>query len=290
MSNALQEKAMLVNLSVSAWTASKKDNNASTSVKAQASATAQAGWFNKRLVNPDSLKAIGKVEGRIRDFHYKHTLPWGDNGDRILSALAYMDYVDGLRALKNEFENEVAGFVRDYPSLVQSARGMLGSLYDPGDYPTPESIKQRFEVRSGFTPMPDAADFRVDVGAEAVAEIKKSITESVNERLRVATKECWLRLDDVVKKMADTLDDPERVFRDSLVENIRELVILLPKMNLTGDKALDVAIMEIKGNLLVEPDGVRKDKKLRAIVAAQAQEIWETRIKPWVKTEAFPTT
>lgn len=280
---------MLVNLSVSCWTASKKDNKAGTAVKAQASASAQAGWFNKRLVNPDALKAIGKVEGRIRDFHYKHTLPWGDNGDRILSALAYMDYVDGLRAIKTEFEQEVSKFVRDYPSLVQSARTMLGAMYEPGDYPTPEAIATKFEVRTGFTPMPDAADFRVDVGAEAVAEIKKSITDSINERLRLATKECWLRLDEVVRKMADTLDDPERVFRDSLVDNIRELVILLPKMNLTGDTNLSMAICEIREALLVDPDTLRRNKTTRAVVADTARTIWESRIKPWTKTEAFPT-
>jgi Protein of unknown function (DUF3150). len=290
MANPLQEKALLVNLSVSAWTASKKDNKAGTAVKSQAAASAQAGWFNKRLVNPDSLKAIGKVEGRIRDFHYKHTLPWGDNGDRILSAMAYMDYVDGLRAIKGEFEQEVAKFVRDYPALVQSARTMLGTLYDPADYPTPESIATRFEVRSGFTPMPDAADFRVDVGIEALAEIKKNITDSISERLRVATKECWLRLDDVVGKMVRTLEDPETVFRDSLVENIRELTVLLPKMNLTSDINLTVAIRQIRADLLVDPDSLRRDKKLRAIVAEQAREILEGMIKPWTKTEAFPTT
>lgn len=286
----IQTRAMLVNLSVSSWTASKKDNKASESVKSAAAATAKAGWFNKRLVEPDALKAIGQVEGRLRDFHYKHTLPWGDNGDRILSAMAYMDYVDGLRVLHAEFDNEVDKFIANYPQLVQNARKLLGALYEPGDYPGVDSLKSRFEVRTGFTPMPDAADFRVDVGDEAVAEIKKSITDQLGERLRTATRECWIRLDQVVKKMAETLEDPERVFRDSLVENIREAVTLLPKMNLTDDNALNVAIMEVKACLLQDPDELRKNKRVRADVAAKAREIWDTRIKPCVKTEAFPTT
>lgn len=287
---SIQETAMLVNLSISSWTASKKDNKASTAVKANAAATDKAGWFNKRLVDPSALQPVNKVEGRVRDFHYKHTLPWGDNGDRILPSLAYMDYMDGLRALKNEFEAEVAKFVAAYPSLVQSARSMLGAMYEPGDYPTPESIAQRFGVRSVFTPVPDAKDFRVDVGEEAVEEIRKSISESVNERLRTATRECWFRLDDVVKKMYIALEDPERVFRDSLVENIHELTTLLPKMNLIGDKELDAAIIEVKQKLLVDPLVLRMSKTRRAEVAEQARTIWETRIKPWVMTDAFPTT
>lgn len=287
---SLQETAMLVNLSVSSWTASKKDNKAGAAVKTQAAAAAAAGWFNKRLVDPTALAPISKVEGSVRNFHYRLTLPWGDNGDRILPALAYMDYMDGLRGLKAEFDIEVVKFVSSYPSLVQSARGMLGALYEPGDYPAPESIAERFEVRTTFTPVPDAKDFRVDVGDEAVAEIKKSINDSVNERLRLATRECWIRLDDVVRKMADTLDDPERVFRDSLVDNVRVTVDILPKLNITGDSALSVALAEVRTKLLVDTDALRKDKKFREQIAAQARELWTTRIKPWVKTEAFPTT
>src|SRR3972149_4491292 len=113
----IQDKAMLVNLSISSWTASKKDNKAGTAVKQQAAAAAQAGWFIKRLVDPTSLAPLNKIEGRTRDFHYKFTLPWGDNGDRILPATAYMDYVDGLRVLRNEFDNAVTEFVRSYPPL-----------------------------------------------------------------------------------------------------------------------------------------------------------------------------
>lgn len=287
----IQERAMLVNLSISSWTASKKDNKAGAAVKTQAAAADKAGWFNKRLVDPESLKAVNKVEGRIRDFHYKMTLPWGDNGDRILPAMMYMDYVDGLRAVKAEFETEVSTFVANYPALVQGARVMLGSMYEPGDYPTPESIKQRFDVRTGFMPIPDAADFRVEVGDEAVAEIKKSIAKNVDERLVAATKECWYRLDAVIKAMYTTLEDPERVFRDSLVENIRELVILLPKMNLSGDLELDIALDDIRTNLLVEPDSLRGKsvvkRKYRASIAALAHEIWDTRIKPNVQSPSL---
>lgn len=287
----IQERAMLVNLSVSCWTASKKDNKAGAAVKTQASATDKAGWFNKRLVDPEALKPISKVEGRIRDFHYRLTLPWGDNGDRILPAMMYMDYVDGLRAVKSEFEAEVATFVGNYPALVQSARSMLGAMYDPADYPTPESIKQRFDVRSGFMPIPDAADFRVDVGDDAVAEIKKSIAKNVDERLVAATKECWYRLDAVVRAMYTTLEDPERVFRDSLVDNIRELVILLPKMNLSGDKELDIALTEIRASLLVEPDSLRGKsivkRKYRLSIASMAYDIWLQRIKPNVQSPSL---
>lgn len=281
--SALQDRAMLVNVSISSWTASKKDNKASDSVKAQAAATAKAGWFNKRLVDPTALQPINKVEGRIRDFHYKFTLPWGDNGDRVLPGAAYMDYMDGLRKLKDEFDSEAHKFVSDYPQHVQNARAILGKMYDPADYPTPESIRQRFEVRTSFSPVPDAADFRVDVGVEAVAEIKLNIEANVNARLIGATRECWDRLDETVSKMMRTLADPDAVFRDSLVENLRTLVAILPKLNITNDGKLNDVVGKVRNWLLIEPDDLRRDKKLRAFTAEKAADIL-IEIGPWTST------
>lgn len=282
----LQEKAMLVNLSISAWTASKKDNKAGESVKAQASASSKAGWFNKRLIDPSALEKLNKIEGRARDLHYRMTLPWGDNGDRILPAPAYMDYMDAIRVIRSEHERARTEFVRDYPVLVQDARQMLGAMYDPKDYPDAARVAERFDIRLGFNPVPDAADFRVDVGDEAVAEIKRSITESVEKRLHGATRECWIRLDEVVKAMVIKLSDPDAVFRDSLVENIRVLLDVLPKLNITGDPKLTATMKKVREELLIEPDALRKDKKLRLFTADKAAEIL-AEIGPWVKTEAF---
>lgn len=287
MSKPLQEKAMLVSLSISSWTASKKDNKAGDSVKAQAAAAAKAGWFNKRLVDPAALQPIGKIEGRLRDFHYKYTLAWSDNGDRVLPGAAFMDYTAGLRALKIEFDDAVRAFVADYPQLVQNARQMLGAMYEPGDYPSAASIAQRFGVRNVFSPVPDAEDFRVDVGEEAAAEIRKNITANVEQRLVGATRECWDRLDEVVKAMMIKLADENAVFRDSLVENIRVLVAILPKLNIAGDQKLEHVIAKVKTWLLVDPDDLRKSKKLRALTADKAAEILAD-IGPWITPTTTP--
>lgn len=286
MTTAIQERAMLVNLSISAWTASKKDNKVSNAVKANQAASAKAGWFNKRLIDPSALDPINQIEGRARTMHYKMTLPWGDNGDRMLPSQAYFEYTDQLRALRSEHETAVATFVGQYPDLVQAARQMLGSMYDPADYPEVNRIAERFSMRAVFSPVADADDFRVDIGDEAVAEIKKSINEAAEQRLKGATRDCWLRLEEVVKNMAERLVDPKATFRDSLVGNIESLLELLPKLNVANDPALKTMCTEVGAWLIISPTDLRKNKKLRAFTAEKADEILE-KIKPWTTTPAM---
>jgi len=276
----LQEKAMLVNLSVSQWTASKKDNSVSKAIQAQHGASEKkAGWFNKRLIDPTALEPMSKLEGAIRSYHYGLTLPWGDNGDRILPARVYMEYVDGMRDLRARFEAAVEDFVRFYPQLVQDARVMLGTMYEPGDYPDVGQIAHRFGVNLGFAPVPSAADFRVDIGDEAVEEIKKSITAGVAARQASAVKECWERLHEVISRLVDRLGDPDAVFRDSLIENGRVLCDLLPKLNITDDPNLEI-VRKLTLGLLIDPGDIRKSKKLRKQVADDAAFVLE-QMKPW---------
>lgn len=280
VTKAIQERAMLVNLSVSAWTASKKDNKVSAAVKTSQAATAKSGWFNKRLIDPAALDPINQIEGRARAMHYKMTLPWGDNGDRMLPSQAYFDYTAQLRVLRSEHEKAVADFVRFYPLLVQEARTMLGNMYDPADYPEAGRVAERFSMKSVFSPVADAEDFRVDIGDEAVAEIRKSISEAADQRLRGATRDCWVRLEEVVANMAERLADPKATFRDSLVGNIEALLELLPKLNVANDMALARTCKEVGSWLVIEPTQLRKDKKLRAFTADKASEILVS-IKTW---------
>lgn len=284
----LQQKAMLVNLNISQWTASKKDKAVSLAVQQQHKANEKkAGWFNKRLIDPTALEPISKIEGRIREFHYKLTLPWGDNGDRILPAKVYMDYVDGLRKFRTEFDDAVDTFVNKYPLLVQEARVMLGTMYDPGDYPDISNIRGRFDLKTTFAPVPDAEDFRVNVGADEIEEIKKSITAGVADRQRAAIKECWGRVRDVVERIQERLATPDAIFRDSLIENAKSLMELLPKLNITEDPELEAVRKDVMDHLIIEPEDLRRYPKTRRQAADKAQEILD-KMNGWagLKTAA----
>lgn len=284
MTRFIQTRAMLVNLSISSWTASKKDNTASRVTKTSAGATEKAGWFNKRLVDPASLLPIGTAEGRLRAYHYSATLAWGDNGDRILPGESFFSYTNKMRELEAEFDAAVRTFIAAYPQLVQDARKMLGTMYQPSDYPDANNIRDRFAVKKVFTPVPDVADFRVDIGDEALAEIRKGLTEAINDRMKGAARECWMRMDDVVGKMCERLGDPKAIFKDSLIENVEVLVGLLPALNITQDVELTRVTNRMQSELVRSKASVLRWNKARRQEVYEAAESIRKEIAPWVTT------
>ncbi len=79
------------------------------------------------------------------------------------------------------------------------------------------------------------------------------------------------RLDEFGKK-----NGKNHTFRDSLVENIQNLVDRLPKLNINDDPSLYKLGKEIEEKLCkFSGDELRKDKKLRKVVKERAEEIYK---------------
>lgn len=267
----IQNRAMLARLSISQWTARKHDKSVSAEVE-KAHAAHDAGRYNKLLVNKALLDPISKLAGVIRTYHYGQTLPWNDGGDRLLPSALFMGYTAEIRKFKAQYQALVRDLVTAYPTEVQAARNRLGTMYSPDDYPPAHELHSRFDISVEFVPVPDAKDFRVDVSNEAAEEIRTQITESVNARQTQAVKDCYRRVREVVSKLYERLSVEDAIFKDSLVDNARDLMSVLPGLNITQDPELDILYHEIN-TMLRSPQTLRSDPVARKETADAADAI-----------------
>lgn len=267
----IQNRAMLVDLTISQWTATKHDKAVSTEVERNHAAK-DAGRYNKRLIDKAHLAAVNTLANQIRSAHYARTLPWTDKGQRLLPSDLFMEYRQEMASLKAQFDRAVIDFVNRYPQLVQDARMRLGTMYDPADYPSPNDIRNSFHIALDFAPVPDAQDFRVDVAAEAQEEIRRQITEAVQARQVKAVKDCWARVREVVGRIAEQCSKEKGRIHDSLMENAQTLVDVLSGLNITKDPALTDVEQEIR-SLIVSPDALRNNPATRLRVATGAADI-----------------
>ena len=270
----IQTRSMLVDLSISRWTAIKHDRRVSAEVD-QTHAAKQGGRYNKYLIDKAHLAEIDRIANELRKYHYSRTLPWTDKGHRALPSDLFFEYQQELQRYKQQFQTAVADFVRIYPQLMQDARQRLGTMYRPEDYPQPSELFAMFDITIDIAPVPDANDFRVDVAEEAKAEIRQQITKAVAERQAKMVKDCWARMREVVGRIADQCSKEKPVIRDSLMDNARELVSVLDALNITDDPAITAARNDISERVIVPLGQLRTAPTVRMRVATAAQEILE---------------
>jgi hypothetical protein len=248
---SIASSAMLVELSISTWTARKLDKKVSTQVDLDNGAKTKVVNANKNLMaGTGVLDTIVKYAANARAWHLSQTLPWTDNGSRLLPMSNFMDYKKQLGELEANYEALVDKFIIAYPNLVSAAAFQLGTLFDRNEYPDENSLKKKFKFTYSFFPVPTAGDFRIDINEEAKAEIMANCNSAYQDRLNNAMREAWSRLHDCLSRMSERLTDnadgSRKIFRDSLVENGVELVTMLKHLNITQDPKLELARRELQ--------------------------------------------
>jgi hypothetical protein len=281
MSN-LSSRAMLASLKISMWSASKHDRKVSDEVAAAKQANRAAGKYTKILIAKAALAQIKAAATEARSIHYRYTLPWTNEGQRILTSSAYQDYAEEMRQAKARFIVAVDNFVREYPYLKDEAKTFMGDLWDENDYPHPNVIQDQFLFDIQIMPMSEATDFRVKLSDDEIKRIQDDIQAKIDETVKLATREAWTRTYELVTHMAERLaifrkteeSGTENRFHDTLVENVRDMAELLPKLNITGDSQMDVMARKISSTIgAYNPEDLRNSPNLRYQAITEAKTI-----------------
>lgn len=265
---------MLVNLTVSLWQAKAQDKKITQEVASNHNVKTDTGKYIKQLVdkNESSYKNIAQASTKLRQYHYSNTLPWLDEGIRILPAKNYLEYSTEIRKLQSEYDQGVLDFVRDYENLKSKAKTELNTLFNEKDYPS--HVDKFFGVTVRFMPFPDSQDFRVTVSDEESKILKAKLESDIKESLETMVSDVLYRLQKTVKHLADTLSESRQRYHASMIENISQACETVAKLNITNNKNVENLRQEIKVSLAsVSTQDLRTDEKLRNQVKNQADDI-----------------
>src|SRR6202048_3559550 len=268
----ITERAMLAAVHISIWTAVKHDRKVSRDVANQHGAHESAGRYNKQLLRgAEKLDALRTLAGQIRQHFYKITLPWSDEGYRLLPAHFYFDLTTQMREYEQNFSKQVEDFLDVYPSYIEQVRPELNGLFREEDYPSANALRKKFGLKLEVLPIPSGDDFRVTTSAEEQARVAREIDANVRQSLQKGTEYLWSRLKSVVSHMADRLNEPESRFHASLVTKVFDRVDLLPQLNVGQDQELNRFAAEIRNRLCVYPaHQLKKSDILRVATASNA--------------------
>lgn len=272
----VRNSMLSINFGISCWEARRQDKGASKEVADNHGTASSVGRYHKDLLpSCAEHEAILKIRNGWRVWHMENTLPWNDNGTRVIRSSSFLDYSQGFRGWKATFDEAVEDFIAAYPAAVAQAELRLNSLFHKEDYPDVTEVRRRFASRMQVFPMPDAEDFRILEGIppEEVERLQAEAVQGMQEQVTYALKDLWSRMHKVATAMSERLAIPHGApggkFHDTLVDNIADLLVRVPALNLTNDPEI-VKMTDEMRELLCQPDMLRLDPDVRAVKAAKA--------------------
>jgi hypothetical protein len=277
---SISSSALLVELNISVWPASKLDREITDKVNTDASAVRGASQTKKNLFAGTSLrKDISDFAARVRLYHNKHTLPWADKGERMLPTKLFMEYKQTMNGFEQTFNMMCNNFYLEYPRLVADAPNNLGSMYKAEDYPEIEEVRLKFGFRRTVKPVPEAGDFRLDIPAYDLDEMRAEFEKQHETKLAEAMREPWERLHKTLVGMSEKLtdiegDESKKRYHDTLISNPIELCGLLTKLNVTNDPKLEEARRQLELTMLgADIESIKEDAQSRSALKSKVDAI-----------------
>lgn len=275
--------ALLVELSVSQWTARKLDRSTTEELVKDKKATEKgAARVNKHLfAGRSELETINQYVTETRGYVYDNTLPWSDSGIRLLPSAKFMEFNNELQDREDKFFGLVTEFVTIYPSLITAQAMALGDMFNRTDYPAPDDIEHRFRFNVNYMPVPSSGDFRVDVGNDAQEDLKKQLAKFADERVENAMNGFKARMVEHLKRMSDRLgvdvvagEVKPRVFHNTLLDTAHDLCDLAGSLNIVNDPQIEEARKALKRSISgVDVQDLRKDMGARTTIKADVDDI-----------------
>jgi len=268
----ISSSAMLVDLTIRGYTGRKQDKAVADEIAGVKHAKSRAGSYQKNLfANCKELASIQSYDVMIRQWHSSRTLPWSDRGPRLLPTKGYFDYMKELQNHQNIRNALVDEFEKEYKTIIQAAQFELGALFNVDDYPDVSEIRHKFQMHYNIYPLPEAGDFRIDIGNEGLEQLRSEFEEAQEKRISDAMQDIRDRVKDVVGKLSNQLriepDGTKGRVHESTIEACLELCTVMGDLNLTGDPEIEQMRRELRNTVeYCDAKDLRKDEGSRVQV------------------------
>lgn len=203
---------------------------------------------SKTLLDSEELEAIRKADGKMRQYLYNTCLPF-DIGILLLPCGLISDVHKRLTEYRETRGELVSKFLTAYPELCKSAALRLGSLYNPADYPTAETVKARFVFDWQYVSFGVPGQLKgISAGLFAAEQEKASaIMKAAAEDITVLMRQTLLEMvSHLQERLTPTDDGKAKILRESAVKNLQEFLNTFDLRNVTDDKALQGQVAKVK--------------------------------------------
>lgn len=259
--SSIFKKGCLVHLTCSIWGGRVKLPSSSIRVDA----APEFVNATKYLVDRDCLKPIEKIRNEARSYVYSKTLPFPLPG-LLFVPLGMISVIDKkMEELNTKFMFEASNFASNYQTFIENAKEKLNGLFNPLDYP--QDIWKCFSFTWKYITL-DAPNRTQMISPEVYEREKAKFEQTMAEFSATATNTLRTTFAEMVDHIVDRLSGERKVFKNSLIGNIKEFIDDFKALNINDDAELGKMVEKCNSILSgVDVDSIRDNDQFRQSIA-----------------------
>lgn len=228
----------------------------------------------KKLVNtkhPD-FKRLTKVKGAISAYWKGISLPYPEDGIRLIKSECLDDFETEMAALRDDLGMAVAALAEHYEDIRLEAKARLGSLFDPGDYPA--TLDGLFAVSWDY-PSVEPPDYLLELKPALYEQERQRMAARFEEAVRLAEQSFATEFSKVVAALCESLDGRRangetKELKQSAIRSTMEFFDRFKSLRIGNASQLDALVeqaqLAIQGT---NAKALREDGDTRVSIAGQ---------------------
>jgi hypothetical protein len=236
---------------------------------------------SKDLIKSERYTAIRKADGDFRTWLTSRCLPSLFKEGIYLLPIDLIEEVDAeIQKYTAARQERIDRFLEEYPDKRDEAETELGSCFDASQYPEPMAVRATFGVVTRYLSFSTPGNLRginKDIFDRETQKLKETIAsaqEEIQTVLRAGFSELVTHL---IDRLSPDATGKQKVFRDSLIGNVRDFMANFAARNITDDAELaalvDQAREIIEG---VDPQTLRDHRGVRNTVREALADVKST--------------
>ena len=213
-----------------------------------------------------AIRAINSKRGEIKEWWEEETLPYAQDGVRLLPKNRVEWFNARMQLRRQELFILAADVQYQRDLIVEDAMKRLGEAFNLLNYPDDLSISYGMEW--SFPSLEPAGDLPPQIYEQQAAQIRGKLEEAV----QLAEQAFLIQFLELVESLHERLtpgaDGARKVFRDSAVNNFQEFFTRFQKLSLGSNQELETLVSSAKELVFgIEPKELRKGHLLREEVS-----------------------
>ena len=285
---SLATSALVVCVDVNVWTATKQDRAISNEVTTSKKASADAGKFTKNLLSDSpEHKSLLNYRQTVYNWLQRSTYDWAGSM-RLLPTINLEKFKKEYAQHERDFGALLEKFITAYPQIISDAAFKQGDMFNRSEYPEPEVVRSKFRMRLHVSQVPQS-DFRSAVSEALAEDLKNHYERQTQEIINSVMDDAADRLVEIASRLSNacteaTPDDDGKVRRkkiyDSTVTQAKEICETIKNFNLTGNKALSQAVVDLSFALEgISTEDLRESSYTRSVVKENVDDML-SKFKP----------
>lgn len=270
----LSEQAVLADLDLSEWSGSVYDKGVADEILDAKDAAHNRGQFSKKIFL--STKNLTSIINEVRDKYTTKTTAW-ERGKRLLPIAHWEPLMELIRDCNDKLEKVLEEDYRmNWESYKEQTKKDLGQLYNESQYPTYEQFKKKWGIRIDVQPLPESGHFVINCESKMLDVIQKNFESNMGAKEQAAIADMKSRIIITVQRIVERLEGKRIHFSSQgkeVMDVVRELVDLLPTLNVFNDSSIDAMVDELKKNLCGITDDDLKEQSSKEKILADTKKM-----------------